>query len=100
MKKRTRWLAVYIAVSFLLCILFSVTFISVSANHNCAEQCPVCSEIKDCENLLNAFSLAEPKPKTEERENTAYGGADFRQPRFARRIEHVTLVSLKTKLTA
>lgn len=100
MKKRMRWLAVYTAVCFLLCILFSVTFICVNANHHCTEQCPVCSEIKDCENLLNDFSLAEPKPQTKERDVPAYGNADFHQPRFTRRNEHITLVSLKTKLTA
>lgn len=57
MKKTNRVLAVIFAVLITLVVIFSVSFISDNAHHDClGENCPICEQMQIAENIINKIS--------------------------------------------
>ncbi len=47
-----------LALILILCILFSICFIILEAEHDCTgEDCPVCISLAQCEELIQKFGL-------------------------------------------
>lgn len=59
MNKRTRVLALILALTVVFAVLFSTIFIAVKSHHDCdGEHCEVCYQIEVCENTLKTLSDA------------------------------------------
>lgn len=59
MTKKTRILAVLLAVMVLVVMLYSALFIAAEADHDCVGKgCPICYRINICQNILKSLSLA------------------------------------------
>ncbi len=57
MRKRNRILSLVLAVSVAFVMLFSVFYIAVNSDHDCAgENCQVCCQISACKNILKTLS--------------------------------------------
>lgn len=59
MEKKKRGVAILLAATVLLVMLYSALFIAAEADHDCVgENCPICYQIDVCHNMLENFSLA------------------------------------------
>lgn len=63
MNRKNRCLAVFVAVSMLFVVLFSLSFLAGRSGHHCPErcgrrECPVCASVSAVKNGLNGVSSA------------------------------------------
>lgn len=59
MKKKNKIVAVLLAVTVLVVMLYSGLFIAAETDHDCVgEGCPICYQINACQNALKNLSLA------------------------------------------
>ena len=97
MSKKNRIVAILLAVTVLFVMLFSVCYIAAEANHDCTgEDCPICCQISLCENTLKSLGNAIAIVIV-----AAFIGAFMLfLPTFSKKqVVHITLVSLKVKLS-
>ena len=58
-KNRNRIMAILLSVIVFLAMLCSSFYIAEEANHDCiGENCPICDQIRVCQNSLKTLSLA------------------------------------------
>ncbi len=95
-----RLISIITAMLFLFTVIFSVTFIASYARHECVngDDCVICSEIENCQELLHHFATAQTPHKTKEYKSQAPIVAE-RTTLPSRRETRTTLVSLKIKLS-
>lgn len=59
MTRRNRLIALLLAMTVFLAMLFSACFVIAEANHECiGEDCPICCQIAACEITLRCFGAA------------------------------------------
>ncbi len=97
---KKRLMSVITAILFLLTVIFSVTLIASSADHECtnSDDCAICAEVNSCRELLHDLSMAQTSRETETRKPVSFRAVK-RESLPARREALSTLVSLKTKLS-
>ncbi len=97
--RRAAALATALILAF--CFIFSFTFMGANADHECLspEECPICTEMNLCGDLMHAFGTAAP---TDEEERPAAAGwrIERRPAAAAPRRFAATPVSLKVKITS
>ena len=97
MTKNNRFIASVLALTIILLMLLSASFIVAESHHDCTgEECPICSQIAVCETVLKTIGTA----------FTAVVIVSVMTERIAVRLgsvrndfEKKTLVTLKVKLT-
>ena len=97
MAKKMRIIAAITAIIVLVVMLFSAAYIAAEADHDCTgEHCPICQQISTCENTLKQSSLAVVALAITA--GLAYFYCAL-APMAIRAEEHITLITLKVKLS-
>ena len=98
--KRTRLIAICAAVFYILTLIFSVSLIATQSTHEHIneEDCAICAEIQNCNELLRAPAAETGTSENKIRESGFITVIRSRSV-SARRNRRITPVSLKDKLT-
>lgn len=103
MKRRQvlrRAAALLTALCLVFCLVFSSTFLGINAEHEClsSEDCPICTEMSLCNDLMRAFGTAAPSEE-EERPAAPVFSVEEKKSTAPRRRFAATPVSLKVKIS-
>ena len=97
MIKQKKVVSALLALLLMLSLFFSVFFIAVEADHDCTgEDCPICCQIQNCENLLKNMATV---PAAVYLATGILFALYLCASYVNAPIYHITLVSLKVKLS-
>ena len=94
-----RTIALLTALILAFCLVFSSAYFGVNADHECLSDCPICTEMSLCNELMHALGSAAPDEK-EERPLSPVFSVELRPAAAAPRRFAATPVSLKVKITS
>lgn len=95
--KKKRIIAAILTLLFVLSLIFTFSFIGINANHECVgEECPICAEIKSCEDFLKTASAAAAIVTAAV---AVHKFGIVALPYFYDKAENISLITLKVKLS-